>query len=140
MNIVINTDILGQLSQDGDKILLSQEGEESLIQLYKIQEMVEQAIHDAKEKIKTAALAVDPNFMSIQGDKVKISYRAYGPRFSVDQTMIEQMDPSLYKSSIRYTAETKAVEAFVDEHKGLPVGIKENEREKQIQVSIKEAK
>lgn len=140
MILVVDTDKVASMSQDGDKILLNAEGEQLLIDLYKIQETVEQAIHDAKEKIKESALAIDPNFLSIQGDKVKISYRAYGARFSIDPTLVDQLPKEMYKVKTTYSPELKAVESFIEEKGGLPVGINENIREKQIQVTIKGAK
>lgn len=140
MILVVDTDKVASMSQDGDKILLNAEGEQLLIDLYKIQETVEQAIHDAKEKIKESALAIDPNFLSIQGDKVKISYRAYGARFSIDPTLVDQLPKEMYKVKTTYSPELKAVESFIEEKGGLPVGINENIREKQIQVTIKGVK
>ena len=140
MILTIDTNILGKLSQDGDKILMDAEGEKTLVSLYQIADLVEQAIHDAKEKIKESALALDPNFLSIQGDKVKVSYRAYGARFSVDSTLVDQLPKEMYKVKTTYSPEADQVEAFINEKGGLPIGINENVREKQIQVTIKKDK
>lgn len=140
MKLIIDTDKITAIAGEAPQILLHPDGEQALIDLYKISDMVEQAIHEAKERIKEAAIQIDPNFMSVQGNKVKVSYRAYGSRFSIDQSMVEQMDSSLYKTTVKYSPEPKAIEAFIEEHKGLPVGVNENAREKQIQITIKEDK
>lgn len=140
MIIQIDTQKIADLSKDGDKILLSAEGEKSIAELYEMQALIEQAVSDAKKKIQESALALDPNFTSIQGDKVKVSYRAYGARYRIDQSKIAEIPKDFYETTVRYAPVVKTIESYVDKQGALPVGVLENAREKQIQITIKEAK
>lgn len=140
MVISIDTQKIADLSKDGDKILLSAEGEKSIAELYEMQALIEQAVSDAKKKIQESAIALDPNFTSIQGDKVKVSYRAYGARYRIDQSKIAEIPKDFYETTVRYAPVVKTIESYVDKQGALPVGVLENAREKQIQITIKEAK
>lgn len=140
MIIQIDTQKIADLSKDGDKILLSAEGEKSIAELYEMQALIEQAVSDAKKNIQEAALKLDPNFTSIQGDRVKVSYRAYGARYRIDQSMIAEIPKDFYETTVRYSPVVKTIESFVDKQGALPVGVIENAREKQIQITIKETK
>lgn len=135
----INIEKLSKLKLDADKIFLSPDGEKVLIQLIEIQNEVEKAIEEAKQKLETAALKLDPNFSSIQSDKIKVYYRAYGQRYYVDEESIGMAPKELYtaESKITYKIDTKALEKWVDEHGGMPTGIKEVERAKSISFSVK---
>ena len=140
MIIQIDTQKVADLSKDGDKILFSSDGEKSLAELYEMQALVEQALADAKKRIQESALKLDPNFTSIQGDRVKVSYRSYGARYRIDQSKISEIPKDFYETTVRYSPVVKVIEEFVDKQGALPVGVLENAREKQIQITIKEAK
>jgi hypothetical protein len=135
MNIDIEK--LKSLTKKADDIFLTPAGEDVLEQLLDIQDQVDRAVEDAKAKVEAAGLKLDPNFSSIQGDKIKITYRAYGPRYYVDEKMVDQLDPELYKISKRYSVNTKAVDEWTETHKGMPAGIKEVERSKKIHIGRK---
>lgn len=140
MIISIDTDRVAKLKVEGDKIVLEPEGEETLIELFKLQETIEEAIKSAKEKIKTTALALNPNFTSIQGDKVKVAFRSYGSRFKIDLSRLQELPKEFYDVKTTYSPNIKNVEEFIDQNGAPPLGILENEREKQLQVTIKGAK
>lgn len=140
MKISVDTDRVADLQKNGDKILFSPEGEQTLIELYKLAATVEDAIHSAKKQLAESALKLDPNFTSIQGDNVKVAFRAYGARFRIDETRLQEIPKEFYKTKTSYSPEPKAIESFIDEHSAPPIGIIENTREKQIQVRIKGVK
>lgn len=133
----IQIEKLEKLVKDADKIVLSQEAEETLIQILQIQEQVEHAVKEAKERIEKRALALNPNLQSIVGERVKVYYRAYGSRYSVDLAYLDKLPASLYKVRKTYDVIADEVDRFVDEHGGLPLGIKENERNKSLSFSLK---
>ena len=136
MNIDIEK--IKQLTADADKIFISAEGEETLIQLLEIQKQVEQSIDTAKQMLEKKALALNPNFSSIQADKIKVYYRSYGARYRIDENFLGQLPDKFYKVSKRYDVVAEEVEKFADEKGGLPIGINEIERPKSMSFSLKE--
>lgn len=136
MKITLDLSTLSNLVKTADKIVFSPEGEETLVNLITIQKQVEDALDNAKLIIESAALKQDPNFMSVQGDKVKVSYRSYGARFKIDESFISQIPENLYTKKTNYTPIPEAVEKHAAE-KGMPLGIIEPERKKQIIITAK---
>lgn len=136
----IDIENLNELVTKADGIFLTPKGEETLVQLLDIQKKVEDAINTAKTVLEQAALKLNRDFKSIQGDKIKVAYRYYGSQYYLDETLVAEVDPELYKVTKRYSVNTKAVEEWVETHKGMPLGIKEVERKKQIAFSMKGGK
>lgn len=134
----IKIERLEKLVADADQIFIEPEGEEVLVEILEIQKQVEDLITIAKKKIEEAALKLNSNFRSIQSDRVKVYYREYGSQYKIDETLIADVPPELYKKEIKYTVDSKAVTKWTQEHKGLPQGIVENERTKQISFSLKD--
>lgn len=136
----IDLEKLNQLVADSDKIFLSPVAEQTLLQLLEIQKQVEMAIDEAKKRIEETALKIDPNFKSIQSDKVKISYRYFGTRFYVDQQSLEYTPKELYTAEVKttYKVDAKAVEKWIDEKGKLPAGIVEADRTKTLTIVPKE--
>ena len=135
MNIEIEK--LSKLVADADKIFIEPEGEEVLIQLLEIQKQVEDAIDQAKEILKETALKTNPNFRSIRADRVKVYFRQFGPKYRIDESHVQDLPKELYEIETKVKAKPKAIESWVEEHKGLPLGIIEPEREKKISFSMK---
>lgn len=138
--MVIDIEKLDKLKSEAGKIFLEPEGEEVLVQLLEIQKQVEQAIDEAEAKLEETALKIDPNFSSIQADRIKVYYRAYGYKYKLDETKIAEMPKELYTTSVKYSADSKAIEKWTEEHKGLPVGVIETERTKSLKFSLKNEK
>ena len=136
MNIDIEK--LKKLTADADKIFISPEGEEVLVQLIEIQEQVEEAIKAAKAKLEKTALELNPLFSSIQADKIKVFYRAYGSKYVIDDSQVQFIPKELYTVKTTYTPESELIEKYIDANKGkMPQGIIEPDRVKQISFSLK---
>lgn len=135
----IDIEKLAELTADSDKIFLSAEGENVLVQLLEIQEQVNAAVAAAELKLEEAGLKLNANFSSIQGDRVKVSYRPYGPKYYIDEENIGLAPKELYtiESKVTYKIDADAVEKWTDEHKGMPAGIKEVERKKSLKFGLK---
>lgn len=133
----IDIDNLNDLVAKADGIFFGPKGESTLVKLLEAQKAVEDAIDAAKIVLETAAGRLDPNFASIQGDKIKVSYRYFGAKYYLDETLVDKVDPELYKVIKRYNANAKAIETWVEEHKGMPQGVREVERKKQITFAMK---
>lgn len=137
MIITVDTDKLNDLILNADKIFMSPEGDQTLIDLITLQNLVEKAKDEAEKTLEASALKLDPNFKSIQSDKVKVFYRAFGARFYLDETHIKEVPVALYTQETKYKVDSKAVETWIEEHKGLPVGINEVERTKKLTFSMR---
>lgn len=133
----IDIEKLKELTADAGKIFLTPTGEDTLVQLLEIQAQVEAAIEEAEKTLEEAALKLDPNFTSIQADKIKVFYRAYGTKYAIDESQLPAIPKELYTTKTTYSPDSKAVEKWVDEHKGLPVGIVEKERNKSLKFTLK---
>lgn len=135
----IDIEKIQELSKKADEIFLSPAGEQVLIDLLTIQGQVEAAIDEAKSKLEAAALKVDPNFSSIQADKIKVYYRAYGAKYYVDETNIQNVPKEFYtaEQKVMYKVDNKALEKHVDTTGQMPVGIIEVERKKSITFTLK---
>lgn len=136
----IDIEKLKELNREADKIFLTPQGEDVLVQLLEIRDQVEQAINEAEAKLEETALKIDPNFTSIQADRVKVFYRAYGLKYKVDESRVDSIPKELYKTVTKYSPDSKAIEKWTEEHKGLPEGIIETERTKSLKFSLKNEK
>ena len=137
MKISIDTDLVKELSKESDQILISQKGERVLLKLIEIEEQIKEAIKEAKENIKTSALKLNKNFTSVQGDKIKVAFRAYGMRYGIDQSYADKLPKRLIKKVVRLNPDTQAIDDYLDEHGKLPLGVLTPKREKQIVISKK---
>lgn len=132
MKITIDLDNLKKLSKKGSEIFLRPEAEEELIAIHEAREQVEELYKEAKEKLKEEALKKNPNFSSIESDKVKVYYRAFGSQYRVDEANLDKIPEGIAKKKVSYSVDTKELNKFVKEKGKLPVGIKTVERNKQI--------
>lgn len=126
-----------KLSKKADEIFLKPEGEKVLVDLLEAQAEIEKAIDEAKAILEKTALKKNPNFSSIQADKVKVYYREYGAKYYVDENQLDLIPEGLTKKQVKYSVDSKAVEDWVDEHDAMPTGIKEVDRKKSISISLK---
>jgi hypothetical protein len=138
MKLTIDLDSLVKLTKDGSKIVLEPSAEESIIKLLKLQHKVETAIEKLKEEIASEGLKHDPNFKSVESDKLRIWYKFYGSRFEIDPNRIDEIPESLYREQKRYYPITKAIDEWTAQgEKDLPMGIVERERAKKLSIQSK---
>lgn len=138
--MTIDLEQLDKLVVESDQIFLTADGEKVLIKLLEIQKQVEDAIESAEKKLEEAGLKIDPNFSSIQSNKIKVYYRFFGSRYKVDQALVDQLPKNLYKIMTKYNAIPDEIEKYAEENKGLPLGILEIERKKQLHFADKNKK
>ena len=137
MKLTIDTDNLIKLTKNGSEIILEPTAEEAIIKLLEVQHKVESALEELKEKIAEEGIKYDPNFKSVESDNLRIWYRYYGGRFSIDEGRLAEIPEELYKVKKRYYPETKAIDNWVDEGKELPLGIVERDRTKKLSIDTK---
>jgi hypothetical protein len=135
--ITIDIDAINQCVKNADGLFLELEAEKNLKILLDTQKKIEEAIKKAKEQIEKTALAIDPNFNSISGDKIKIYYRSFGSRFGIDESMIQYLPENLYSKKTSYSVDAKNVEKHIKETGQIPAGIIEFNRPKTISFSYK---
>jgi hypothetical protein len=135
----IDLEKLEELKVKADDIFLTPQGENVLVKLLEIQEQVEKAIIEAKLRLEATALKANPNFSSIQGNKIKVYYRAFGAKYYIDEKNLHMAPKELYtaEEKIVYKIDTKLVDKWIDDHGGLPTGINEVERKKAISFGLK---
>ena len=126
-----------KLKVDADKIFISPDGEDVLVTVLELQVELDTIKDEIKAKLETRALEIDPNFKSIQADRVKVFYREYGAKYFVDESQIELLPEGLAEKKITYSVNSKAVEDWVKEKSKMPTGIKEVERKKSLSFSLK---
>lgn len=136
MIINVDTEDLQKLVVQGSKIITSPEAESALMKLLELQHLVDIAITDAKSQIEKTALEYDPNFTSVQSDKVKVGYRVFGAKYSIDPALLEKLPAELYKTKVSHAADTVAIDKFVAEKGSLPLGINPMPRAKQITIKL----
>lgn len=130
--ITVNLDDLDKLVKKGEEIIMSPEAEGALIQLLDLRDKIELAYDEAKVRIEKAALKEDAHFKSVQGDKIKAGYRPFGAKYAIDPSLISKISPELITVSTRYSPVSKAVDAFMADHKNLPQGISLRDRKPKI--------
>lgn len=135
--MTIDIEKLDKLLVEADKIFLTPEGEKVLIQLLELREQVELAIDEAKKKLEETALKISPDFTSIQADKVKVYFRAFGARYKIDSSFIDTLPKNLYEIKTTYNAVAEEIEKTLEETGKLPQGIIEADRTKTITFSLK---
>ncbi len=139
MKMTIDTDQIALVSKDAEKIFISKDGEEQLIQLLEMQEMIEKAIDEAKKLIEEKGLTINPYFKSIEGDRVKVSYRYFGVKYYLEDDKLDQVPAEMYTKEIttKYKVNTDIVEVWAEKNKGLPFGITESNRKKSLNIALK---
>ena len=135
MNIDIEK--LDQIVNNADNIFLSREAEDVLIEFYRIKEQVEQAEIMIKQKLLETGMKNSPHFKEISGQRVKVSYQAYGAKYSIDTSKIDHLPKNLYRVDTKYVPESKSIEQYKKEYNTLPEGVIANHRKKSIRVAIK---
>lgn len=105
MKITIDLDKLEALTASADKIFLEPDGEGVLLKLLEVEQQVADAIAGAKKKLEETALKLNPDFSSIQADKIKVYYRKYGSSYYVDESNLAGIPTNLYKTEVEVLTE-----------------------------------
>lgn len=141
MKITIDTDEIAILVNEADEIFIDPNGEERLLKLLEIEQMVKNAVDDAKDKLEAKALEINPNFRSIRGDLVKVSYRAFGSAYDYDEKQLDHLvEYDFIQRNNKYTLNTKAIKAYIKEVGHLPSGITPKPRPKKIVIKGQDGK
>lgn len=135
--ITVDLTKVAELVSDGKDLFLTPDAEKAIVELFALKDQIEAAIEELKGTLAAAGEEYNPDFTSIKADSVRVSYRQYGGKYAVDDSHAADIPEGLVEPKVSYKVLTKEIDAWVDEHGGLPLGINERERAKTISISIK---
>jgi len=138
--LVIQYGKLELLVNGSDKIAMSPDGEELLVKLLELSELVESAINETKRRLASKMESISPDLSSISSDKVKIMYRNYGAKYFIPDTLIDQIDPKFYNQKTSYSPNTFEIDKSIKETGMLPSGIGICARTKSVSINLKDKK
>lgn len=120
--------------KDGDKFLVSKEGEDALLRFYQLKKRVEEAEEKLKELLKKKIN--EEKITKVEGEKVKIIKRYFGSRYKiVDKELAKQKGYGKVKEII--TPDNELIETILEEEGKLPEGVEINDkRQEQIVISL----
>jgi hypothetical protein len=136
--LVIKYDNLELLVQGSKQITINPTGEELLVKLLELQEKVDFAVKQCKERLSVAIQEIDPDLTSISSDNVKVMYRVYGAKFGLDTNLIDHLDSKFYTEKVSYSPNAKEIDNHIKTTGEIPNGIKINDRSKTVSISLKE--
>lgn len=135
--LVIKYPDLELLVRGSKQITINPTGEELLVKLLELQQKVEFAIKQCKDKLTTAIQEIDPDLTSISSDNVKVMYRVYGAKFGLNTMLIDNLDPKFYTAKTVYSPNPKEIDNHIKMTGEIPNGIIINDRSKTVSISLK---
>lgn len=109
--------------------MFKKSAEASLVRLLELKELVDNAIDRAKDQIVEAALELNPDFRSLEGERIKLNFRSYGEKYEYDWKLKEALEPFLNRKEY-FKVDSKKVDEYLEKVGELPEGIKEKDRKK----------
>lgn len=135
--VKINPAEIFQAQNEGKDFVINPNAESAIIRLLGIQTEINKAVELLKEEIERQALAFNPNFSAIKGEKVKINYSAAGAKYK-DNGEVKFHSSKFWKKKTTWTPDSKAIDAHRAKYYRLPVGITEVDRKKMIRITVSE--
>jgi hypothetical protein len=139
-NLTVSIDMnhVMQLAEDGKNLVFNPNAEEAILQLLELQNAIDSVISMVKNGITDQALAYNPAFTSVSGDKIKATYSAAGAKYGVDFNKVKHPRAPFFNRKVTYSLDTKLVEKYEMKHKGrLPVGVFKRDRNKNLTFRLK---
>jgi hypothetical protein len=134
--IIIDLDDLTVQAEESGDFIIDPKAEQCLIKIMEAEQSIKEIRKLAEAIIESKAKALDPNFTSIEGDNVRVTYRAYGNKYLIDESRLDELLPHLYKKTVKLSAVSKEVDKFFKEQGELPLGIIEKDRDKKISLKL----
>lgn len=141
MKITIDIEEIKLIAGKADKLLIDPSIDVELAKLLDLQAQIETAITDAQKRIEVTALALNPNFKSVEGDSVKASYRAYGQKYYLEEDKIDQVPEVMFTKEVitKYRPNSETIDVWVEKNGGLPSGIVAPARVKSLKIALKKS-
>lgn len=127
------------IADEAGKLVLNKEIDVELKKLLDLRDTIEAEIDRAEANIEQAGLAFNPIFKSVGGDFVKASYRAFGQKFYLDETKLDQIATDFYTKEVttKYKPNTDVIEKWAENAGVLPEGIIQPPRPKKLSLGLK---
>lgn len=135
--VKINLAEIFYAQKEGKDFIINPKAESAIIRLLSIQTEINKAVELLKEEIERQALAFNPNFSAIKGEKVKINYSAAGAKYK-DNGGAKFHSSKFWKKKITWSLNSKAIDAHRAKYYRLPAGITEVDRKKTIRITVSE--
>ena len=129
--IIIDKNKIVGLVKKGNKFLFKKEAENSLDELLQLQELVNEAVEQAKLAIGELGLEIHPGFKGVIGSKVRCTFRKYGAKYKFAPEKKEELLPYLTTKE-QYGVNAEKVERYLTNTGKLPEGIFEAKRESKL--------
>lgn len=138
MILTIDTDKLQELKNQAGNIFTSADGDAALLDFLRAKQAIEDIEKEIKAVLDGMARIYDPNFKSIQSDNVKISRRAFGQKYYVEEENLALAPKELFKSEISAIVPNDLdVKAIEEKLRVVGMSIKESEKDGQIEKKFK---
>lgn len=120
------------LVKEGEKIAFTREAEAPLVKFLEFCEQIDNLKKALKDRIYESANSVLPNNTGIGGERVdfKVTNKAYGAKYDFTP------NASAEYIIVKKTVDSKLVDKYLKDNEELPEGITENQREKQLSLSL----
>lgn len=133
--ITLDSEEIARLCETAEGFVLDASAEESLCKLLEVQESVNALVEKVKESIVEKALAIDSDFTSISGDRLKAEYRAYGAEFAIDD--IDAVDKAFLNIKEKAELDVASVKEYERLTGKLPKGVIRKERKRTLTIKRK---
>lgn len=133
--ITLDSEEITRLCETAEGFVLDAGAEESLCKLLEVQESVNALVEKVKESIVEKALAIDSDFTSITGDRLKAEYRAYGAEFTIDD--IDAIDRTFLNVKEKVELDVARVKEYERLTGELPKGVIRKERKRTLTIKRK---
>lgn len=142
IEIRINEQALAGFVEEGGKLMVKKEANDSIMALLRLQNKLETYIRKVKDSIVGSALAINPTFKGVFGKDVKGIYKTTGRKYSFDKNMGDTdrlVSEGLLRPVTTYVPVSEKIEALEAEGSPLPAGIVKNERSKDLYFQVKDS-
>lgn len=137
--IFVNTAVLDQIKEEAGKLVATPDAELALLKLIELEELAEDLMNYAKEKLGDKMDTLLKNCNKIESELVVVSRKAYGSKYSVkNEQLAEQAGVGSFQP--KFKLDSKAVEAHLKEHGGLPDGVELRQRTKTVSINRRKKK
>lgn len=130
--VTFNTDEMSLVQEDGDKIILTEKAEESLVKWQQFKQRVEEVDKIVREKLM--AVMQEKNTQRIDGDNVRVGRRLFGDKYKcIDNE--KALALGLADTQTKIVLNTKGIDVYIKENGELPECIAERDRSESVVIS-----
>lgn len=140
--IVVKLNEVAILREEAGKLFFTPKAEDAITKIFRLQEILEEALEYAKLRIAEAGLKDSSSFKSVSSDKIRAVFQLSGYKYFIQENMPldELIKLGLVKEKCSYSIDSDAVDEYIEKNGQLPVGISANNRVPKMQLTPKKKK